>query len=361
MIQKYARDALIWAAYSQTRKIGADFLDRHAWREESVKRFLENARKLPALENGIAFLKKTYHPDADDLSIFFIMSRIFESSRLFKPSASELRETYGIDMDIAQFERFIRLLQDVGAIKKRLSKDKEYYVLCSDLQTLFEYVTKTLNEPLEYTPRIIYSESPQVREVEVEFNLHHQVSKILAQNAERRFSTKDIVKEIANNLDSKQRAMKFYQVASDENLRSKLLQGLPPVLRKLVNDSVIAKLWVGRGNVFYWSEGPEMDFAKGLRLDRDVANNVETALKAFDSKDYSGSVTTMAQAVECSLRYLGEACKVQLPVPDKEDTLSPINQSLHDARVYDRRLYSMIVSFAVQANPVRHKVEPTFD
>jgi hypothetical protein len=104
-----------------------------------------------------------------------------------------------------------------------------------------------------------------------------------------------------------------------------------------------------------------MDFAKGFWLDRDVANNVETALKAFDSKDYSGSVTTMAQAVECSLRYLGEACKVQLPVPDKEDTLSPINQSLHDARVYDRRLYSMIVSFAVQANPVRHKVEPTFD
>ena len=360
-IQRYARDALIWGAYRKIKKIETNFVEEHVWKEENVIRFMEDVRKDPSLEKGVALLKKTYHPDTDDPSWFFILRRIFELSRFFKPSASELREIHGIDMDISEFERIVRLLQDVGAVKKRSARHREYFVLDPSLHNLFEYASKTLGESIEYLPRITYSESPEVKKVDVEFSLRRQVCKILAMNTGIKFGRRRIAKEIIGNISAKHRAMKYYKVASERDLESKLLQGLPSVLRKLVDEGIISKLWIGRRNVYYWFEGPEMDFAKGIRLAKEVAKNVETAIKAMDSKDYSGAVTMMSRAIECSLRNIGEARGVKLPSTHKEDTLSPINDVLYKAKVYDRRLYSMIVSFAVQANPIRHRVEPSAD
>jgi len=355
LIQKYAREALIWTAYRRIRKIDVGFMRNLIWRDESVKRFREEIRQSKDLEEASQKLRSVYNPDKDDPSLYFILTKIFETSRIFKLPPSKLREEYGIDMDMNKFERLIQLLKQYKVINERWSQRKRYYVLESKIQHLFDYVKGVLKESIEYLPQVIKMSSQEVRALQPAFNLRNETLKILIANSNRRFRKVDLAKEIITSPDAKNRALVYYKVASEKELLSKLKLGLTKVLYKLHKESNVTKLLIGRSNFYQFSEtATEMEFAKNLRLNEEVFKNFQSAINSFRSADYDGAITVLRLAVENSLRNLAEFCKVGLPSRSKEDTLGPINDRLYNAKIYDQGLKTMIIAFATQVNPIAH-------
>lgn len=279
-IQRQARDALVWAAYRGTKKIDSTFTKELFWKDESKTKFLEAARTSNELDQTIKILQRTYNPDRDDPTLYFLLTHIFKSDRLFKLSPSELRRVYGLDIGVQEYQRLLDLLEVLNAIKRKTTPDgKEYFIVCKDIKHLFEYVTKTLGESLEYLPRVVRLQSAEIRLAKEEFNLRQETLKIINMDPERKFKKTDIIKQILKNLDAKTRGLRYYGVSSERELKSKLKSGLTQVLIKLCREGFVTKLLIGRYNVYKWSTKlVDLSFLKGLRLDDEVLRNVESSL-----------------------------------------------------------------------------------
>lgn len=355
LIQEQARGALIWAAYRGRKKIGRNFITQLIWKTESVRQFHADIREREELGETTKLLNRVYNPDSDDPASYNILLKAYELSRIFILPPSKFRETYGVDMNIDKFERYAQLLKQYGLMHERVSEGKKYFVLDGNVRNLLDYVRGVLKESLEYLPQVIRMKTKEVEALEPDFNLQNEIWKVLVTSPQRRFSKTELAKEILKNPDVRKRALVYYKVASDKELLSKLKQGLFPVLRKLVKDNVVTKLLIGRSNVFQFSETPsEMDFARNLRLDKDVVENLQAALRNFKYGEYNEAIPVLRLAVENSLRNLAKYLDLKLPSRHKLDTLGPINTALYKAKTYDQGLKSMIDAFAIQANPIGH-------
>lgn len=354
LIQSQARDALIWGAYSRVRRIDEKFLSSFMWKDDSILRFRSDIQGLKELQEGVNLLKKVYDPDRDDPSIYFLMMKIFEVGRIFGLS-TDLREKYGIDMETSQFERLVYLLKDFGVINERQTSGKRYYVLNYKLQNLFSYVKNVLKESLEYLPRAIKVELGEVRESKVEFNLRNEITKILITNPDHRYRRSDLVKEIMKNPDAKIRALEHYKVASEKELKSKLMAAAATVMRTLQKEGVVIQVAQGNRTSYQFSEAlEEISWAKNLPLDEDVLQNYQSAIKTLKEGNLSGSIPLLRLAVENALRHLAKVYQIELPDKAKFDTIAPINEKIYQARVYDQGLKTMIDAFNVEVGPICH-------
>ena len=357
LIQRRVRDALVWAAHLEKRKIDGLFLDNLVWKMESVKQFDEMIRNSKELKNAADALQRLYNPDADDPNIYFILMATFKTKRLFKLPAPQMRERYGIDIDIDNFDRLIHLLKDRGVLHEKVSGQDIYYVLEPGLDHLFEFVKTTLMASLEYLPNAIRTSTKEVEAIPQEFDLHGETLKLFIASPQTLFTRQEIVGKIFQNYDAKNRALRYYRVITDSQLQSKLDYGLPPVLNKLFDDGAIIKIWAeakGGLNKYKYSEKSDWSQFKGLQLDEDVFQNLQSSDFSFDREDYGGTISLMRTAVETSLRHLCEVANVEIPAKQSEDTLSPINVLLLQQKVYDRGTDTRIAAFAIQANPIAH-------
>lgn len=354
-IQRMARESLVWAAYSDVKNIDDHFLQQLLWKTESTQKFLSEIRTSDTLGKAVATLEKIYNPDRDDPSNYFILLRIYEAGRFFVSSNRELAENYGIDIGEERFRRAISLLLILDAIKKRRAGGKDYYVLHKNLQYVFDHVNKNIKESLEYLPRIIRLQGPEIQVPEEEFSLREETLRILNQNPQKRFGRVDIARAIMKNHEAKKRAHGHYVVASERELEIKLKAALPRVLKSAYRKGFVSKFWVGRRNMYQWrTKFVDPQFFEGVRLDEEILKKLESIGQSFLAHDYDGAVTLMRHAVEISLRKLSRHYAVELPQKHKEDTLGPINDRLLQNKVYDQNLHSMIVSLKIQADPVVH-------
>ena len=94
----------------------------------------------------------------------------------------------------------------------------------------------------------------EVKESKIEFNLRNEVMKILMTNPQRRYRRSEFVKEIMSNLDAKTRALEYYKVASERELKSKLMSALATVLRKLQKEGIIVEVVRGNRTSYQFSE-----------------------------------------------------------------------------------------------------------
>jgi hypothetical protein len=258
-------------------------------------------------------------------------------------------------MEAGQFERLIYLLKNFNAINERQTSGKKYYVLDDELQYLFSYVKNTLKESLEYLPRAIKVELKEVKGSKIEFNLRNEIRKILVTNPHHRYRRSDLVKEIMKNPDAKIRALEHYKVASERELKSKLMSAIATVIRTLQKEGVIVLMSQGNKILYQFSEAlEEMDWAKNLLLDEDVLQNYQSAINTFKKGDLSGTIPLLRLSVENALRHLAEVCQVELHDKAKLDTLGPINDSVYRAKVYDQGLKTMIDAFNIEVGPICH-------
>jgi len=363
IIQSQARDLLIWGSYAQVKKIDERFLDSLMWQDAAIARFRDDSKTSKDLQEAIDLLRRVYDPDRDDPSAYFLLIKIFEAERIFISSYLDLREKYGIDMEISRFERLIYFLKSLDAVIERQSAGRRYYVLSNKLTRLFSYVKNVLKQSLEYLPRIIKMDLTEVKESKIEFNLRNEVMKILMTNPQRRYRRSEFVKEIMSNLDAKTRALEYYKVASERELKSKLMSALATVLRKLQKEGIIVEVVRGNRTSYQFSETiEEISWAKNLRLDEDVLQSYQSAVDTFKHGDLSGSVPLLRLTVENALRHLAKVCQIELPEKAKFNTIGPINEKLHKAKIYDQGLKSMIAAFNVEVGPICHgsiKLEDT--
>jgi hypothetical protein len=324
------------------------------WKDNSILRFRSDIQGLKELQEGVNLLKKVYDPDRDDPSIYFLMMKIFEVGRIFGLS-TDLREKYGIDMEASQFERLVYLLKDFGVINERQTSGKKYYVLNYKLQNLFGYVKNVLKESLEYLPRAIKVELGEVRESKVEFNLRNEITKILITNPDHRYRRSDLIKEIMKNPDAKIRALEHYKVASEKELKSKLMAAAATVMRTLQKEGVVIQVAQGNRVSYQFSEAlEEISWAKNLLLDEDVLQNYQSAIKTLKEGNLSGSIPLLRLAVENALRHLAKVYQIELPDKAKFDTIAPINERIYQTGVYDQGLKTMIDAFNVEVGPICH-------
>jgi Cdc6-like AAA superfamily ATPase len=354
LIQSEARDALIWGAYSGVKRIDEKFLGSFMWKDNSILRFQADIQNSKELREGANILRKIYDPDYDDPSIYFLMIKMFEVGRIFS-TRTNLKEKYGIDIEAERFERLIYLLKDFDAVNERQTSGKKYYVLNDELQYLFSYVKNTLKESLEYLPRAIKFELKEVKESKIEFNLRNEVTKILVTNPHHRYRRSDLVKEIMRNPDAKIRALEHYKVASERELKSKLMSAIATVIRTLQKEGVIIPVSQGNRISYQFFEAlEEMSWVKNLLLDEDVLQNYQSAINTFKKGDLSGTIPLLRLSVENALRHLAEVCQVELHDKAKLDTLGPINDSVYRAKVYDQGLKTMIDAFNIEVGPICH-------
>jgi Cdc6-like AAA superfamily ATPase len=354
LVQSQARDALIWGAYSGAKRIDEKFLGSFMWKDNSILRFRADIQSLKELQEGVNILKKVYDPDRDDPSIYFLMMKIFEVGRIFSLS-TDLREKYGIDMEADRFERLVYLLKDFDAVNERQTSGKKYYVLNNKLQNLFSYVKNALKESLEYLPRAIKVELGEVRESKMEFNLRNEITKILVTNPHHRYRRSDLVKEIMNNPDAKIRALEHYKVASEKELKSKLMAAIATVMRTLQKEGVVIQVFRGNRISYQFSEAlEEIGWAKNLLLDEDVLQNYQSAINTLKEGNLSEVIPLLRLAVENTLRHLAKVYQIELPDKVKFDTLAPINEMMYRAKVYDQGLKAMIDAFNIEVGPICH-------
>jgi len=363
LIQSQARDSLIWGAYARLKVIDEKFLDSLMWEDTSIARFKADTHTSKELQEAVNILRRIYDPDRDDPSAYFVLMKIFEAERIFSLSTTGLREKYGIDMEISQFERLVHLLKEFDAVNERQSGGKKYYVLNGKLARLFSYVRNVLKQSLEYLPRAIKMDLAEIKEPKLEFNLRNEVTKILVMNPQRRYGRAELAKEIMNNPGAKTRALEHYRVASDRDLKSKLMSALATVLHVLQKDGAVIQVARGQRISYQFSEAvEEISWAKTLRLDEDVLQNYQSAINTFKQGDLSGSIPLLRLAVENSLRHLAEVRQIELPDKAKLDTLGPINEILYQAKIYDQGIKTMIAAFNIEAGPISHgkvKLEDT--
>lgn len=354
LIQSQARDALIWGAYAGLKRIDEKFLGSFMWKDNSVLRFRSDIQNSKELQEGVNILKKIYDPDRDDPSIYFLIIKMFEVGRIFS-SLGDLREKYGIDMEMDRFERLVYLLNGFDAVNKRQTSGKSYYVLNIKLQNLFSYVKNVLKESLEYLPRAIKVELGEIRETRIEFNLRNEVVKIFVTNPHYRYRRTDLVREILNNPDAKIRALEHYKVASEKELKSKLMAAIATILRALQKEGAVIQMIRGNRVSYQFSEALEdISWAKNLLLDEDVLQNYQSAINTLKEGNLSGSVPLLRLAVENALRHLAKVYHIDLLDKAKFDTLAPINQKMYQAKVYDQGLKAMIDAFNVEVGPICH-------
>jgi len=356
LIQSEARDAMVWAAFKGVRNIKEDFLDMLIWKDESVKRFIEEVPTDLRLREARDLLDRVYNPDHDDPMLFFVLTKIYAAQRIFKVPSAKLREDYGIEMDGDEFERLVSLLKDFKVVEEKYSDGRKYYVLEKRIQSLFGYVRNILDESLEYLPRMVKAESWRVQEGQLRFNLSNEAKKIFLLNPQHRYRRSEIAKEIIKNPDTRIRALSYYGVSSEKDLMARLSRGLGQVLMGLQKKGFVTAILAGRDNVYQFLESSiEIDWARGLRLDEDVMKNMHSAAAAIGRGDYSGSAPLLRLAVETSLRHLADSHNLELPSKRDEDTVSPINQKLaREAKLYGQDLETMISAFAFEINPICH-------
>lgn len=355
LIQSQTRDSLIWGAYACLKVIDEKFLNSLMWEDKSVARFRDAAHSSKEMQQAINILRKVYDPDRDDPSVYFLLMKIFEVERIFSLPPTGLKEKYGIDMEINQFERIVHFLKDFDSINERQSGGKKYYVLNPKIVSLFSYVRNILKQSLEYLPRVIKIDLAEIKEAKLEFNLRNEVTKILVMNPQHRYSRAELTKEIMNNPDAKTRALEYYKVASDKELKSKLMSALATVLHVLHKDGAVIQVARGHRISYQFSEAvEEISWAKNLRLDEDVLQNYQSAISIFRQGDLSGTIPILRLAVENSLRHLAEIHKIELPDKAKFDTLSPINEKLYQNKIYNQGIKAMIDAFNIEAGPICH-------
>ncbi|MEM2129826.1 MAG: hypothetical protein QXZ70_04425 [Candidatus Bathyarchaeia archaeon] len=355
LIQTQARDALIWGAYSGVNIIDEKFLSSITWKDQSVQRFRSDLQSSNELQEGLNLLRKAYDQDQDDPYVYILMMKIFEAGRLFVSSMSELREKYGIDMETKQFERLTYLLKDFDAILERRTGTKKYYMLNNNLENLFSYVKNVLKEPLEHLPRMVKVELREVRETKLEFNLHNETIKIFMTNPNQRFTSSDIIKNIMSKPDAKTRALEYYKVHSERELESKLRVAITSVIRGLKKEGRLIQTVCRNKNYYQFSEAiEEIEWTKNLCLDEDVLQSYQSAIKIFKEGNFSQMVPLLRLTVENALRNLAKVCQIELPKKPKYDTISPINEFLYEAKVYDQGLKAAIEGFNTEVNPICH-------
>jgi len=363
LIQSQARDALIWGAYAHLKVIDEGFLDALVWEDSSIARFKADVRISKDLQEATKILMRVYDPDRDDPGAYLLLMKIFEAERIFILPITGLREKYGIDMEIGQFERLMHLLKDFNAVNERHSGGTRYYVLSDKIEHLFSYVRNILKQSLEYLPRAIKLDLTEIKQLKPEFNLRNEVTKILVMNPQRRYRRVELAKEIINNSDAKTRALEYYKVASEKDLKSKLLSALATVLHALQKEGAVIQVTSGQRTAYQFSEAvEEMSWAKNLRLDEDVLQNYQSAINTFKQGDLSGTIPLLRLAVENSLRHLAEAGHIELFEKPKLDTLGPINERLYQAKIYEQGTKTMIDAFNIEVGPIGHgavKLEDT--
>lgn len=96
------------------------------------------------------------------------------------------------------------------------------------------------------------------------------------------------------------------------------------------------------------------ELGKNLSLDKDVLENYQSAIKLFKEGNYFGMVPLLRLAIENSLRHLAKICQIELSEKPSEDTLSPINRKMSEAKVYDQEVETMITAFSIEVNPICH-------
>ena len=353
MIQNQARDALVWGAYGHRKVIDEKFLEDFVWDDESTSRFKADVKSSKDLEEGTRILRRVYDPDRDDPTTYYLLLKTYEAVSLFP---SHLRDKYGIDIEMDQFERHMHLLKEFDAINERETVEgTKYYVLANKIEHLFRYVKNTLKRKLEYLPRAVKVDLTEIKESKLEFSLRNEITKMLVMNPQRRYRRAEIVKEVMGNPDAKIRAVTYYKVAAEKDLKSKLLSATSTVLHGLIKDGSLMQLASGSVVKYQLSEAiEEVSWAKGLRLDEDVLQNFQSAIKTFRQSDFSGSVPLLRLAVENSLRHLAEVRNIELPDKAKLDTLGPINESLYQSKIYDQGVKTMIDAFNIEVGPITH-------
>ena len=352
LIQSQVRDALIWGAYNSVKIIDDRFLEKVIWDESIIARFKADIKGSRELQEAAFILRKAYDPDQDDPAAYFLLTKIFENAKL-RPSM--LKDKYGIDMEMNQFERLMYLLKDFGAVVEGDVDGKRYFVLSAKIDRLFNYVRKTLGTSLEYLPRAVKIDLADVREPKITFDLHNEVTKILLMNPKHRYRKPEIVKQLLNNPESKLRAQEYYKVISDDFLQAKLAAAIGIVLHHMKKEGAVIEVTTGTRVTFQYSEPlEEMNWATNLRLDEDVLQNFEAAVKTFRDGNLSESIPLLRLSIENALRHLSISSHVELSDKPSQDTLSPINDRLFQSKVFDQGIKTMIDAFAIEANPIAH-------
>lgn len=352
LIQGQARDSLIWAAYNRRKIIDEKFLEELVWDEASTLKFKAEIKSSKDFQEAISILRKVYDPDRDDPAAYFLLTKIFENVRL-RPT--DLNKRYGIDMEDSQFKRLIHLLKDFEAVFERQVNSRNYYVLNNKLERVLSYVKKTLGKSIEYLPRAIKSDGAEVSEAKAVFSIRNEITKIFVMNPQRRYRKSELVNEVLGNPDSKRRAQTYYKVGADRQIRSKTSSALGSVLHNMIKQGTVLEVVKGNRVSYQFSEAvEEINWAANLRLDEDVLQNFQSAVRTFKQRDIGGSVSLLRLAVENTLRHLAEACNIDLPERPKLNTLGPINDKLCKAKIYDEGLRLMIQAFTMEVNPIVH-------
>jgi len=356
-ILELAKALLIWGAGQKKRYFEKDFCAKIFWRDDSVTRFYDALSSEDVLLSGYNKLKRIYDPDKDDPAAYYLLTLIYSVEKYADLPLSELRKRYGIDMDELVYKSLLTRLEAVDAIKRSVEAFP-YYSVTKELKGLFQYVTRTLAESLEYLPQVIKMHKPGIAEIVEEFSLRQECIAVLSNAPAKTFHVNNIVKAILENPDARQRAGRFYSAEgkelSEDELSTRLKIGMRAVLRKLTDEGYVLRQQKGRRLVYRWfPKYIDVSGFKDLPVDEGVIKDLEAAGQNFGSGLYDPAISNCRSAVENALRVLYKTVKKQ-PCP-RNWVLDNLNQFFLDNKVYDRGLHSLILGFCQQTNPVVHR------